>query len=61
MANRLDFLRSNRITGVLIWPDDDISDDALNALKNELAPDYNYVDCKGDGPKNAGVFVRKQQ
>ena len=61
MTDRLDFLRSKQIAGVLVWPDDAISDDALAALRKELAPDYDYVDCKGDGPNNAGVFVRKQR
>jgi hypothetical protein len=60
MTDRLDFLRSKKITGVLIWPDDNISDDALAALKKDLAPDYDYVDCKGEGANNAGVFVKKQ-
>jgi hypothetical protein len=57
MADRLQFLQTNQITGVLVWPDDDLSDDFLTALKKELQPAYDYVDCKGDGPKNAGVFL----
>jgi hypothetical protein len=61
MTDRLDFLRSKQIAGVLVWPDDTISDDALAALKKDLAPDYDYVDCKGTGANNAGVFVRKQR
>ena len=60
MTNRLDFLRNKDITGVLIWPGDQISDDALAALKTDLAPDYDYIDCKGPGPNNAGVFVKKR-
>ncbi len=55
--DRLRFLQSNKITGVLIWPDDDISDDLLNKLSAQLDPAYDYVDCKGDGQKNAGVFL----
>ena len=59
MTNRLDFLRNKHITGVLIWPGDNISDATLAALKQDLAPDYDYLDCKGEGPNNAGVFVKK--
>jgi hypothetical protein len=60
MANRLEFLRSKNITGVFIWPGDKIADDKLAALKQDLAPDYDYVDCKGDGANNAGVFVKRK-
>ena len=60
LPDRLEFLRSKNITGVLIWPGDNISDAALAALKTDLAPDYDYIDCKGQGPANAGVFVKKQ-
>jgi len=45
--------------GVIIWPDDDLSDDFLAHLRSELEPTYDYVDCKGDGSKNAGVFLRR--
>jgi len=63
MTDRLRFLQDNKITGVLIWPDDDISNDFLDALKKELDPAYNYFDCKGgaNGAKNAGVFLRRPQ
>jgi hypothetical protein len=57
MTDRLHFLQSNHIYGIFVWPGDDISDDALGKLKQELASDYDYVDCKGSGQKNAGVFV----
>lgn len=57
MTDRLRFLQDHAITGVLIWPDDDISNDALAALTKELAPDYYYIDCKGSGEKNAGLFI----
>jgi hypothetical protein len=60
MPNRLEFLRNKNITGVLIWPGDKISDDALASLQKDLAPDYDYLDCKGEGPNNAGVFVKKR-
>jgi hypothetical protein len=61
LTDRLGFLRSKQITGVIIWPADEIADDALAALRQELAPDYEYVDCKGTGGKNAGVFLLKQK
>ena len=57
MTDRLGFLQSHDITGVLIWPDDAIPDDYLATLKTELAPAYDYVDCKGSGANNAGVFI----
>jgi hypothetical protein len=59
MPNRLEFLRDKNVTGVLIWPGDNIADDKLAALKTDLAPEYDYIDCKGAGPNNAGVFVKK--
>ena len=61
MTDRLHFLQSNRIYGVLIWPGDDISDDALAKLRKELESDYDYVDCKGSGDKNAGVFILRSK
>jgi hypothetical protein len=57
MTDRLHFLEANRITGVLIWPDDNLSDDYLAGLRKELEPAYDYIDCKGDGANNAGVFL----
>jgi hypothetical protein len=57
MTGRLQFLQSNNITAVVIWPDDDIPGDFLDALTKELDPSYQYIDCKGDGDKNAGVFL----
>jgi hypothetical protein len=60
MTDRLEFLRNKNITGVLIWPGDNITDDALAKLKQDLAPDYDYIDCKGEGSANAGVFVKKR-
>jgi len=59
MTNRLQFLKDNKITGVLVWPDDEISDDALGALRKDLEPAYEYVDCRGTGIKNAGVFLAR--
>jgi hypothetical protein len=57
MTGRLQFLHDNQIAGVLIWPDDDLSDDFLANLRKELEPAYEYIDCKGSGDKNAGVFL----
>ncbi|MCE0522829.1 MAG: DUF2298 domain-containing protein [Methylacidiphilales bacterium] len=57
MTNRLQFLQSHNITGVLIWPDDNIPNDVLAALTTELDPAYDYIDCKGSGDNNAGVFL----
>jgi hypothetical protein len=57
-ANPLAFLRSNDIAAVMIWPEDAIPDDLVQKLKDQLALDYDYVDCKGDGPNNAGLFLR---
>jgi hypothetical protein len=57
MTNRLQFLQDNRITGVLVWPGDELSDDAVASLRKDLEPAYEYVDCKGLGAKNAGVFL----
>ncbi len=59
MTNRLKFLQDNDITGVLIWPDDIIPDDYLATLTAELAPAYEYIDCRGNGPNNAGVFLKR--
>jgi hypothetical protein len=58
MPDPLAFLRSNNITAVMIYPGDTIPDNILQQLKTQLAADYYYIDCKGDQPNNAGVFVR---
>jgi hypothetical protein len=55
----LGFLTSHSIAAVVIWPDDNIPDDLVATLKGQLAPYYNYIDCRGDGPNNAGVFMRQ--
>jgi hypothetical protein len=57
MADRLHFLQANKIDGVIVWPDDDLSDDFLAGLRRDLEPAYDYTDCKGEGDRNAGVFV----
>lgn len=56
MQEPLRFLRDNHIAAVLVAPEDQIGDDVLARLKQALAPDYFYVDCKGDGEANAGLF-----
>jgi hypothetical protein len=61
MTDRLHFLQINKISGVLIWPDDNLSDDFLASLRKELEPAYDYIDCKGAGDKNAGVFLIRSQ
>ena len=58
MADPLSFLRSNDIAAVMIFPDDIIPDNLVQKFKDQLKSDYFYIDCKGDGPNNAGVFVR---
>jgi hypothetical protein len=58
MADPLSFLRSNDIAAVMIFPDDIIPDNLVQKFKDQLRNDYFYIDCKGDGPNNAGVFVR---
>ncbi len=57
MSDPLHFLQANNIAGVVIWPGDDIPDDFLANLGKQLAPTYDYIDCKGTGDKNAGVFL----
>jgi hypothetical protein len=57
MADRLSFLKNHQIDGVIIWPDDAIDDNTLAALQKDIEPDYNYIDCKGTGANNAGVFM----
>ncbi|MEI9998506.1 MAG: hypothetical protein WDO13_04750 [Verrucomicrobiota bacterium] len=59
LEDPLGFLHSNRITAVMIYPDDKIPDDLLDKLKGQIGADYFYIDCKGDGVNNAGVFVKK--
>ncbi len=52
------FLQLNNIASLLIWPDDHIPNDQLDALKKTLTPTYTYIDCKGEGADTAGVFLR---
>jgi hypothetical protein len=53
----LKFLQANKISGVIIWPDDEIPDDFLANLSKQLESFYEYIDCRGTGTKNAGVFL----
>jgi hypothetical protein len=57
MPDPLKFLQENKISGVIIWPDDDISNALLSTLTQQLASSYEYIDCRGTGDKNAGVFL----
>ena len=59
MTDPVNFLEANGISAVLVWPDDNLSDELVNKLKSELASGYAYVDCKMDGTANAGVFLKK--
>jgi hypothetical protein len=59
MTDPLTFLTTNRITGVVIWPDDDIPDAVLAKLTSQISPAFDYIDLKGNGGKNAGVFLRR--
>ncbi len=58
MASPLAFLRANDIAAVLIWPEDKISDQLLQQFQSQIGSDYFYIDCKQNGPNNAGVFLR---
>jgi hypothetical protein len=59
LADPRTFLENNGISAVLIWPGDQIPDAALQLLQTQLAPGYWYIDCRGTGAENAGVFVRR--
>ena len=52
---------AHQLAGVLTWPGDEISDDFLAALRKEVEPAYNFIDCKGTGDKNAGVFILRSE
>jgi hypothetical protein len=57
MEDPLGFLHSNGIAAAMVYPDDTVPDDVVAKLRQQLAGGYRYIDCKGDGPNNAGVFV----
>jgi hypothetical protein len=59
MADPLALLSGENIDAVLIWPEDAISDQLLQKFKDQLKSEFFYVDCKMDGPNNAGLFVRQ--
>ena len=54
MADPLPFLHAHHIAAVLIWPDDQISDDQLQKFQAQLGPEFFYINCKADGQHNAG-------
>ena len=53
--------RYGGIDAVLIWPEDGISDALLEKFKQQLGPEFFYIDCKMDGTDNAGLFVRQSK
>ncbi len=61
MPDPLGFLRKNDISMVTIWPDDNIKPEIVEKLKQQLGPDYTYVDCRNpsaDPSENqAGIFM----
>ncbi len=61
MSDPLDFLREKDISALVIWPDDNDDPAVVATLKQKLAPDYNYVDCRGFHPDasapQCGVFM----
>jgi hypothetical protein len=59
IADPLSYLNGNNIAAVLIWPEDAVSDEQLQKFKNQLDPEFFYIDCKMDGANNAGLFVRQ--
>jgi hypothetical protein len=63
LADPLGFLRQKNIFMVTIWPDDHIDPSVVDKLKQQLGPDYTYVDCRGFRPDSAtpecGIFVHR--
>ena len=59
MADPLTFLTTNQITGIVIWPDDDIPDATLAKLTGQISSNYEYIDLKESGGKNAGIFLTR--
>jgi hypothetical protein len=58
LPDPIGFLAFNHITAVMVWPDDHITDAALEALKTTLTPEFTYFDCRQGAADNAGVFLR---
>ena len=59
MTHPLTFLTTHDIAGIVIWPDDDISDAILAKIDVEINSTYEYIDLKGTGNNNAGIFLRR--
>ena len=59
----LSFLRDRNIAAMVIWPDDNMSNDSLARLQSGLSAGYVYEDCRDpNGPAdehNAGVFLQR--
>jgi hypothetical protein len=53
-------LHAQKIDAVLIFPDDAIPDDLLARLQRQLAPEFDYIDCRSGGSDNAGLFMRRE-
>ena len=54
------FLRSRNIAAVVIYPDDNISNEVIEKLKKALSPSYPYEDLREDGDHdspNCGIFI----
>ncbi len=58
IADPMPFLELNDIAAIIVYPDDHITSDWIAGMKKTLAPSYVYIDCKGDMPDNAGIFLR---
>jgi hypothetical protein len=59
-ANPLLYLRQRDIAALVIYPDDNVSDENVEKLKKALEPYYSYEDYRdGDPltPPNAGIFI----
>jgi hypothetical protein len=54
--NPLLFLRTHDISAVVIFPEDTVRTSVIVSLKRNLAPYYEYVDCRGSDGPNAGIF-----
>jgi len=59
MVDPIPFLDGNNIAAVMIWPEDNISDQLIQQFQNQLRSEFFYIDCKMDGPSNAGLFIRQ--
>lgn len=58
IADPLTFARQRGLDAIVIWPDDNTSDELLAKFKKGLSPLYEYIDFRQDGdPPNAGIFI----